>query len=153
MCEEKMGQHYDRMATSIRETIAEVVPPKQRLKYNGRDVSAETKRLYDLRIRDFASGRKVTKSDRDAWNRTLNKAAKKDYDRWVEKRVQEIEQADEQGNTRAIYAGVRALSGKTKNPPSPQPTKRKNKENECKDSNKGKDKMDMIQTSEELGEL
>ena len=87
VCEEKMGRHYryDRMVTSIRETIAEVVPPKKRLKYNGRDVSAEIKRLYDLRICDFVSDRKVTKSDRDAWNRTLNKTAKKDYDRWVEK--------------------------------------------------------------------
>ena len=88
LCESALGEHNDRMADCIQKTIKEVVPPRKKLKYNGREVSAETKRLYDLRVRDFASGRKITKTDRDAWNRTLNGAAKKDYDRWVEKKVQ-----------------------------------------------------------------
>ena len=133
----------------MRETVAEVVPTKKRKKCDGREASAETKRLYDLLIRDFASGRTITKSDRNAWNRTLNKAAKKDYDSWVEKKVQEIEQADEQGNTKAIYEGVRALAGKTKHARSPQPSHKKIEE---KDEN-GKPKEVMIQSSEELGEL
>ena len=46
--EEQMGLYYDRMTNDIKETIAEVVPPKKPLKFNGREVSAETKRLYDL---------------------------------------------------------------------------------------------------------
>ena len=57
------------------------MPRKKTLKYNGRKVSAETRRLYDLRVRDFASGREITKSDREAWHQTLNKAAMKDYHR------------------------------------------------------------------------
>ena len=28
------------------------------------------RKLYDLRVRDFASDRKIEKSDRDVWNRT-----------------------------------------------------------------------------------
>ena len=141
ICEQGMGDHYDRLVASIQETVKEVVPPRKPHKFNGREVSAETKRLYDLRVRDFASGRTITKSDRDAWNRTLNKAAKKDYDRWVEDRVEEMEAADEQGNIRAIHEAARALAGKSKNPPSAQPTK--------KDNGQG----DMIQSSEEMGEL
>ena len=139
--EQKMGEHYDRLTDSIQATIKEIVPPRKKQKFNGREVSAETRRLYDLRVRDFASGRKITKSDRDAWNRTLNKAAKKDWDRWVEKRVEEMEVADERGNIKAIHEGARALAGKTKHPPSPQPTRKAN------------GKGEMIQTSEELGEL
>ena len=139
--ESEMGAHYDRLTECIRETVKEVVPPRNKVKYNGREVSAETRRLYDLRVRDFASGRKITKSDRGAWNKILNNAAKKDFDRWVEKRVEEIEEADEQGDTRAIHQGARALAGKSKHPPSPQPTR------------KEKGEGDMIQTSEELGAL
>ena len=60
---------------------------------------------------------------------------------WVEKRVEEMERADEQGNIKAIYEGARALAGKTKHSPSPQPAK------------KNKGEGDMINSSEELGEL
>ena len=101
-----MGAHYDRMTNCVRATVEEVVPPRKKFKYNGREVSAETRRLCDLRVRDFASGREIKKSDRDAWNRTLNKAAKKDFDLWVEKRVQDIEQADEKGDSRAMSEGA-----------------------------------------------
>ena len=51
------------------------------------------------------------------------------------------EPADERGDARAIYQGARILSGKSNHQPSPQPSK------------KGKGKGDMIQTSEELGEV
>ena len=94
-----------------------------------------------MRVRDFASGRKITKSDRNAWNRTLNGAAKKDYLKWVEERIKEIEEADEKGDAKAINRSARVLAGKSKHQPSPQPSK------------KDKDKGDMIQTSEELEAL
>ena len=134
-----MGDHYDRMTDCVRATIKEVVPPKQPRKYNGRTVSEKTKRLYDLRVRDFASGRNITKSDRAAWNKTLSKAAMNDYKQWVENIVEEIEIADKRGDTRAVHQGARALSGRTTNFQSPQPTKKRNGE--------------MIQSAEELGEL
>ena len=81
--EDAMGEHYDRVTKSVHQTIKEVVPPKKKFKFNGREVSAETKRLYDLCVRDFASGRKITKTDRDAWNRTLNGVVKKDRNRKI----------------------------------------------------------------------
>ena len=114
--QQAMGEHYDQVAKSIRDTIQEVVPPraKAKAKYNGRTVSEKTKRLYDLRTRDFASGREIKKSDRDAWNKTLGKAAKKDYDDWVTRWVETMEEADEKGDVRKVYEGARALAGNSK---------------------------------------
>ena len=125
--EQEMGAHYDRLTSCIAETVKEVVPAKTGKKINGRKVSAKTKRLYELRTRDFASGREIKKSDRDAWNRTLNKAAKDDYDKWVKNWVDTMEEADERGDVhvRTIYDGARALDGKSKKLQTKQPTKNK----------------------------
>ena len=76
-----MGAHYDRLTEQVSETVKEVVPPKKPLKFNGHKASATTKRLYDLRVHDFGSGRNI-KSDRAVWNETLNVAALKDYKDW-----------------------------------------------------------------------
>ena len=138
---EEMGAHYERTIQCIADTIKDTVSPKKPIIYNGRKVSAETKRLYDLRVRDFASGRNITKSDRDAWNQTLNKAALRDYHTWVESWTQRMEKADEQGDMRTVYQGANALAGKSKNFSSKQPTR--------KDKGKG----DVIQSEEELGDL
>ena len=87
-------------------------------------MSAETRKLYDLRIRDFASGRKIEKSDRDAWNRTLSKAALNDYQKWVESWATRMETADENGDIRTVHQGAKALAGKSKSFASKQPTKK-----------------------------
>ena len=69
----------------------------------------------------------------------MGQAVKDDWKEWVEKWVKDIEKADEQGNTKEVHRGVRALSGKSKNYESKQSTKKKN--------------GDLIQSSTELGEL
>ena len=136
-----MGAHYNRMADCINAIIKDTIPPKKPLSFNGRKVSAETRRLYDLLIRDFASGHKIEKSDRDAWNRTLSKAAMQDYKKWVESWATRMETADENGNIRTVHQGAKALAGKSKSFASKQPTR------------KDKDKGDLIQTEQELGDL
>ena len=80
---EEMGAYYDRMAKCVQDTTSDTVS-KKKLKYNVRKMSVKTKRLYDLRVRDFASDREITKEDREVWNRTLNKVASSDYQNWVE---------------------------------------------------------------------
>lgn len=135
----EMGAHYERMAGCVRDTVSDTAPKKNPLKYNGRKVSAKTKRLYDLRVRDFASGRKITKDDRQAWNRTLNKAAMADYKNWVENWACKMEAADEKGDIKTVPQGARALAGKSKSFKSTQPTKNK--------------QGNLIQSEEELGEL
>ena len=78
-------------------------------------MSAETKRLYDLRVRDYASDRKREKSDREAWNRTLNKAAMRDYHDWVEEWSKRMEEADEKGDILIVHQGANTLADKSKN--------------------------------------
>ena len=102
-------------------------------------MSAQTKRLYDSRERDFASGREIKKTDREAWNKVLNKATMKDYKQWIQKWVDTMEEADELGNVRAVHEGARALAGKSKGFQATQPTRNK--------------KGDIISSSEELGSL
>ena len=66
-------------------------------------------------MRDFVSGRTITKSDHNVWNRTLNKIVnKKDFDKWVENRVSEIssEETDEKGDIQAVHQGDRVLLGR-----------------------------------------
>ena len=75
---------------------------------------ARTKALYAQRIRDFNSGRKIKKTDRQAWNSVLAKSSKRDYDDWVARWVDRIEEANVQGDPKAISQGVKVLSGKTK---------------------------------------
>ena len=44
-CTKEMGTHYDRMTACIQETIKDTAPPRRKQKFNGREVSAETKIL------------------------------------------------------------------------------------------------------------
>ena len=134
-----MFDQYGHLAASIEETIDRVVPKTKRQKFLGRASSPTTQALRAERIRDFSSGRKIEKSDRAAWNKVLAKAGKRDYESWVQGWVKTIEQADELGDSRGIYRGVRALAGVTRNSSRKQPTKNAN----------GK----MIQSAEELVEL
>ena len=134
-----MGAHYNNVTECIRQTIAETVPPKKRQNYNGRVVSERTKKLYDERIRDFSSGRKITKADRQAWNKVLSASSKKDYDEWIERWIKTIETADEMGDTKEVSRGAQALAGKSRIHQQTQPSM---------NSQGG-----IINSEEELGEL
>ena len=102
-------------------------------------MSENTKRLHAQRTRDFNSGRKITKQDRAAWNRVINASCKQDYEDWVTKKVEAIEVADAQGDTKKIASLVKRLSGETRGGQSRQPTR---------DKNGG-----LITCAEELGQL
>ena len=77
--EPQMAKQYDHLTERISHTIDTQVPKKERIKFDGREASAKTKALFDDRIRDYASGRKITKSDRKAWNRVISNSCKQDY--------------------------------------------------------------------------
>ena len=128
-----MGEHYDRVTKCINETIRDTIPPKKpwsiQLLYNcttcfGRKVSTETKRLYDLHIRDFASDRKIDKSDRTSWNRILSKTVIQDYQHWVQAWSTHMELTDENDDIHTVHQGVKALAGKSKSFASRQPTRK-----------------------------
>ena len=119
---ESMFAQYGHLAASVEETIERVVPKVKCKKFHGRETSPETQNLRFERIRDFKSGRKIDKTDRAAWNKVLAKASKRDYEAWVQSWVKSIEEADEKGDSRAIYRGVKMLSGATRNASRKQPT-------------------------------
>ena len=87
-----------------------LVPERKWLKKNGRVVSQETKALFESRAKDYQKA-KPTAEKRKAWNRKIQNACRNDYRLWVTKWVQKIEQADNRGDMKAIYTGVKSLSG------------------------------------------
>ena len=119
---EDMGTQYDFLSESIRQTIDEVVSPRQRKNYNGRKMSQRTLHLHQQRIRDFNSGRQITKVDRTAWYKVLKEAGLDDYKDWVKSWVEQIKAADNLGNIKEISKGVKVLSGKTRSTKRTQPS-------------------------------
>ena len=79
-------------------------------KKNGRVVSKETKKLFEDREKECAKN-KPTQRRRRKWNKKIRNACRNDYRRWVSEWVQRIEEADNKGDTKAIYRGVKAVSG------------------------------------------
>ena len=94
----------------MRETIDELVPEKKWLKKNGRVVSQETKALFERRAKEYQK-HKPTAERRKAWNKKIQIACRNDYRSWVTTWVQKIEKADNRGDTKEIYRGVKSLSG------------------------------------------
>ena len=94
----------------VQQSINNVVPPKARIKKNGRIVSTETKTLYEERARQYQKS-SPTNKERKKWNRKIRSACIKDYRTWITGCTQRIEQADNRGDTRAIYSEVKRLSG------------------------------------------
>ena len=80
------------------------------MKKNGRVVTQATRDLFDKRAKEY-SKRLPTAERRKRWNKVIRDACTNDYRRWVSNWVETIEKADHKGDTKAIYSGVKALSG------------------------------------------
>ena len=117
---------YSELTECVNETIKELVPEKQWIKKNGRVVSKETKELFTKRVREYQK-KEPTKERRKEWNKKIRIACRNDYRQWVARWAQKIEDADNRGDTREIYRGVKALSGKQFGA-SKRPTQRKSTE-------------------------
>ena len=112
---------YTRLSRAIKETIDKVVPDKTWNKKNGRIVSDETKALYEKRARQYQK-EKPTKEARKKWRNKIRAAGKKDYRTWVTRCTERIEQADNRGDSKAIYAEVKRLSGLVSRSANTRPT-------------------------------
>ena len=119
--EQCAGKEYQKLAQNIRETIAEIVPKKKNQFKNGRSISEDTKQLYKDRIKEYSKG-KATKEKRNEWNKKIKNAGKNDYRRWVSRWTEEIERANGKGDLKAVYRGVRAVSGAKRCFSATQPT-------------------------------
>ena len=120
--EEDLEIRYSKLQKcGVFDTIKEVVPEKQWIKKNGRVVSADTKKLFENRAREFQKS-KPTSTRRKQWNKKIRVACRNDYRKWVSIWVEKIEKADRQGDTKTIFQGVKALSGSKQGGSVAQPT-------------------------------
>ena len=74
-------------------------------------VTRATKELFERRAQEYQKKGKLDEARRKKWNKTIRNACRNDYRHWVATWVQKIEDADNKGNTKEIYRGVKALSG------------------------------------------
>ena len=119
--EQCAGKEYQKLAQNIRETITETVPKKKNQFKNGRSISEDTKQLYKDRIKEYSKG-KPTREKRKEWNKKIKNAGKNDYRRWVSRWTEEIERANGKGDLKAVYRGVKAVSGAKRCFSATQPT-------------------------------
>ena len=115
------SQEYRKLFLDVTETIKAVVPKKQKRQRKGRVVSAETKELFKKRTQEY-SKKAPTKGERRNWNKKITRACRKDWRTWVTGWTQEIERANNVGDTKAIYRGVKAISGGKQTFATKQPT-------------------------------
>ena len=85
--------------------------------------SRDKKKLFEKRAQTF-NAKAPTPKERKKWSRKIRNACRNDYRTWVSSWVQKIESADEKGDTKRIYAGVKALSGSNTNFARTKPTER-----------------------------
>ena len=105
-----MAKEYEKITKCVQEIISEVVSEKRWLKKNGRVVTQATRDLFDKRAKEYSKC-PPTADRRKRWNKVIRDACTNDYRKWVSNWVETIERADHKGNTKEIYAGVKALSG------------------------------------------
>ena len=115
------GEEYTNMTRAIKSTIDQVVPKKKNMFKNGRTVSEETKALYKQRKREFSKN-KPNEATRKKWNRKIRNTGRNDYRDWVSRWTEQIEKTDAKGDLKAVYRGVKALSGSKNRFSCTQPT-------------------------------
>ena len=94
------------MNAAITYAIETVLPDVQRSRGVRRETSDRTKALYDQR----AKMKGCTQGQYDAHQEKIRKSTLRDFKEWVEKHGENMQEANGQGNTRAIYNSVKILS-------------------------------------------
>lgn len=91
------------------------MPNKKRLNAIKRAPSERTKSLYTARAHKFsaiiAAGGTITKQLRKRWNRKIARANLKDYNDWLSKMAEKMEEADKKGDSKTIFNIVKIMSG------------------------------------------
>ena len=106
----ELANIYANLTECVYATVKEIVPEKKWIKKNGRVVSEDTKELFEKRSKEYKRAN-PTREQRKAWNLRIRNACRNDYRRWVATWVETIEAADNKGDTKTIYRGVKALGG------------------------------------------
>ena len=103
------------MNTCLQQAIAVNVPNKKRLSTIKREPSARTRALYEARAQKFsaitAQGGTVTRQLRKRWNKKICKANLDDYNTWLSKMAEKMEETDRVGDSETIFRIVKLMSG------------------------------------------
>ena len=103
------------MNTCLQRAIEKNVPTKKRLSSIKRAPSERTRALYEARAQKYSSiaaqGGTITKQLRKRWNRKICKANLDDYNEWLKKMADKMEEADRVGDSETIFRIVKLMSG------------------------------------------
>jgi len=104
---------YNCMNTAIKHAIETTLPTVERQGGIKRTISPETQALFEQRTK--MKGR--TQAQFKTLQKKIRESSLRDYTKWVEEHSKKMNKANGQGDTRAIYKSVKALSGKRQQPP------------------------------------
>ena len=101
------------------------MPSKKKTFRNGRYVSEKTQKLFEERKAAYAK-QTPTLVERKKWNKAITRSCRNDYRDWVSRWTERIEEANNMGDTKEIYRGVKAVSGLKQTFTDTQPTRLEN---------------------------
>ena len=108
-------QQYADLCDAIQHSC-ETLPEVEKTSHIKREVSNATKALFAERVK---MGRKknVTQKQFDGMQKRIKEACLNDFKSWVERWVQDMDDANAIGDTKRVWEGVRTLSGKINTKP------------------------------------
>ena len=118
-CERQtIEQQYENLCMAIDFAMQSVLPTRTKTKCTTRTVSQRTKALFEKRTSMGKSDKKWSNADYDKIQLQIRKSSLQDHAEWVGKCADEMQEANDVGDTRKLYAVVKTLSGKIdKKPP------------------------------------
>ena len=115
---ETSDQKYSNLCAAVTHAMETTLPEKQGWASTKRTVSKRTKALFNRRTEMGRSKKKYSKNDYDEVQAQIRKSSMQDYHDWVEACAQGMKEANDVGDTKAVYHAVKTLSGKKdKKPP------------------------------------
>ena len=110
-------QEYDDLCTAITYAIQEVLPTRRKSNGPTRAVSQRTKDLFDRRTEMGKDKGKWSNADFKRIQRQIRESSLRDHAEWVERCADDMQSANDVGNTRGLYNLVKTLSGKVDKKP------------------------------------
>ena len=111
-------QQYDTLCMAINFAMQSVLPIREKSQHAKRAVSQRTKALFEKRTNMGKSDKKWSNVDYKRIQRQIRQSSMQDHAEWIEECAEEMQAANDVGDTRKLYAVVKALSGKVdKKPP------------------------------------
>ena len=110
-------QLYANLCEAISYAMESTLPSKKRGKTIARRVSSKTRDLFDKRTKMGQDGAKRTKMDYKRIQEQIKQASLQDHAEWLRECADEMEAANDVGDTRKMHKMVKVLSGKVDKKP------------------------------------